>query len=330
MRKNQIILGTLVAALVITLLALAILSARRDPVIPDVPDEIFDEPIPDKPTNEDRVTFTSGETPVVVPGTGESSAFGLSVSGVDGSAESDPPKEKFTVTDVSPAITMYVNDNLNVRKGAGTGYDKIGMLYWASPVEINGKTDNGWYRITYGEEEAYICGDYVQDKSPVVTSPVVFVGDSRTVGMKNAAGSNNYTWIAEVGMGYDWLTQTAAPLIEVYSGAGTKLVFNMGVNDLRNVDKYAKYINNHIEDWSARGVEVYYVSVNPVIDGSCNASNAGIASFNDKLKNSLDSRVTWIDSNAYITEMGYSTLDGLHYTKDTTLALYAYYLYCIQ
>ncbi|MBR1476898.1 MAG: SH3 domain-containing protein, partial [Lachnospiraceae bacterium] len=101
---------------------------------------------------------------------------------------------EFTVTDIEPAVTMYVNDTLNVRNGADISYDRIGRLYWASAVNVTGETDTGWYRIVYNGETAYVSGDYVQKESPVVTSAVVFVGDSRTVQMSRAVARNNYTW----------------------------------------------------------------------------------------------------------------------------------------
>lgn len=237
---------------------------------------------------------------------------------------------EFTVTDIEPAVTMYVNDTLNVRNGADISYDRIGRLYWASAVNVTGETDTGWYRIVYNGETAYVSGDYVQKESPVVTSAVVFVGDSRTVQMSRAVARNNYTWIGKVGMGYSWFSTEALPLVDAYTGEGTKLLINMGVNDLANASKYVKLINSKIDAWDAAGAEVYYASVNPVVDGKCNASNAQIEKFNATLQGSLDSRIHWIDSYSYTVSQGFSTSDGLHYSKATSQMIYAYYLNCMS
>lgn len=159
---------------------------------------------------------------------------------------------------------------------------------------------------------------------------IMFIGDSRTVGMKWAVGKNKYKWIAEVGMGYGWLTGTAGPMISVSANAGTKLVFNLGVNDPGNAGKYAEYINKRIDKWDKAGIKVYYASVNPVIDGYSNATNEKVDACNDILKEELDERVGWIDTNAYLFDRGFNTADGLHYDEDTYKAIYGFILTRIE
>ena len=155
---------------------------------------------------------------------------------------------------------------------------------------------------------------------------IIFVGDSRTVGMKQSVGRNKYKWIAEVGMGYGWLAGTAGPMISVSANAGVKLVFNLGVNDPGNGDKYAEYINKRIDKWDKAGVKVYYVSVNPVIDGYSNATNEKVNACNDRIRGKLDDRAGWIDTNSYLFERGFNTRDGLHYDEETYRAIYGYIL----
>jgi hypothetical protein len=159
---------------------------------------------------------------------------------------------------------------------------------------------------------------------------ILFVGDSRTVGMHWAVGKNKYKWIAEAGMGYGWLAGTAGPMISVSANAGVKLVFNLGVNDPGNAGKYAEYINKRIDKWDKAGVKVYYASVNPVIDGYSNATNEKVDACNEILKRELDERVGWIDTNTYLFERGFNTVDGLHYDEDTYRAIYGYILTKIE
>lgn len=56
-------------------------------------------------------------------------------------------------------------DNLNVRKGAGVNYTRLGTLPSGSSINICGKFSNGWYKIQYGSGAGYVCGDYVTVKA---------------------------------------------------------------------------------------------------------------------------------------------------------------------
>lgn len=51
--------------------------------------------------------------------------------------------------------------DVNVRKGPGTDYDKIGTVREGNTVTITGKTHDGWYRIEYEGEQGFIYGQYV-------------------------------------------------------------------------------------------------------------------------------------------------------------------------
>ena len=57
----------------------------------------------------------------------------------------------------NPNATVIVAD-LNVRKGPGTSYASLGKLPYGYQVEILEKTSNGWYKITYNNQKAYIYG----------------------------------------------------------------------------------------------------------------------------------------------------------------------------
>ena len=158
-----------------------------------------------------------------------------------------------------------------------------------------------------------------------VAGDIVFVGDSRFVGMSLVGGSSDI-FIAQAGAGYYWFSQEAVPEADSVLTEGTSLVINMGVNDLNNADKYAKKINTRIDDWVSRGVKVYYLSVNPVIDGKSNATNDGISIFNAQMTSELDPRVVWIDSNSWLQENGFETADGLHYENNTSQNIYNFCL----
>ncbi len=229
----------------------------------------------------------------------------------------------FTVTEYEAPVTMYTSDTVNVRNGAGTDYDKIGKLKWGSETQVTGETDNGWYEVSYGDTTAFIIGEYMVTELP--GTPLVFVGDSRTVQMQMAVGSSDKAYIAKIGEGYSWFKNTALSEIPSYAGPGTTMIINFGVNDLANASKYINLVNSNIDAWTEAGITVYYAAVTPV--GNCSSvSNAQIESFNARLQSELDPRVHWLDGYTYLSQTGFSTPDGLHYSKDTYKSLYSYYM----
>ena len=233
----------------------------------------------------------------------------------------------FSVTKYETPVTMYASETVNVRSGAGTEYDKVGKLAFGNTVTATGETDNGWYEVIYNDAQAYIMGDYMSAEVPSV--PYLFVGDSRTVQMELAVGSTDKAFIAKIGEGYNWFKNTALSEIPTVAGNGTTMIINFGVNDLGNVRKYIDLVNSNIDSWLAQGITVYYSSVTPV--GNCSTvTNEQIENFNAKMQEGLDPRVNWIDSYSYLQQVGFSTSDGLHYSKDTYRTLYAYYMSVIE
>lgn len=65
------------------------------------------------------------------------------------------------ITDVSKIV--YSTTNLNVRTGPSTDYNKVGLLHYGDAVEVTGECDNGWNRILYNGNEAFVCSKYVTD-----------------------------------------------------------------------------------------------------------------------------------------------------------------------
>ncbi len=236
-------------------------------------------------------------------------------------------KTSFTVTEYDTPVTMYTSDTVNVRTGAGTDYDKLGKISWGSELQVTGETDNGWYEVSYDDMTAFIIGDYMVDELP--GTPLVFVGDSRTVQMEMAVGSSDKAYIAKVGEGYSWFKNTALSEIPSYAGNGTTMIINFGVNDLSNAGKYISLINSNIDAWTNAGITVYYAAVTPVGDGT-SVSNEQIERFNARMQAELDPRINWLDGYSYLSQTGFSTPDGLHYNSSTYKNLYSYYMSVIS
>lgn len=168
--------------------------------------------------------------------------------------------------------------------------------------------------------------DTVAYESKTQETPVmVFVGDSRFVQMKNATGDTSCVWIAKGSQGYNWFVDTAVPKLDDMDVSGAKILINLGVNDVGNVDSYIATINQKAAEWTQEGAEVYYSSVNPVEDGRF-VKREDVENFNRKMQESITDQIHWVDSFSYLQQSGYTLLDGVHFDKNTYKNLYSFYL----
>lgn len=172
--------------------------------------------------------------------------------------------------------------------------------------------------------------EVVESGDPTATTPLymaaeevdfstfVFVGDSRTVGMASVVPMNT---IAEVGVGYSFLMAHRNEILQLEN---TNIVFNLGVNDLANLDSYIEFFQGLPEEFTWNN-NLYVVSVNPC-SGEYEHMNEDIIYFNVQLSDSLPSLIRFIDTYSYLSEVGFSSPDGLHYSESTyqTIAVLIY------
>ena len=173
------------------------------------------------------------------------------------------------------------------------------------------------------EEDKLDADDLVMPGRQAIPGDVIFVGDSRFVGMSTAVRFDDL-YIAQVAIGFDWFRDTAIAEIDRAAVPGAKVVINMGVNDLENAGRYAELINENMDRWTAAGLIIYYMSVNPVIDGKSYATNEMVEKFNARMQENLDARVYWIDTYTPLTESGIQSPDGVHYRDETSRLIYEY------
>lgn len=155
-------------------------------------------------------------------------------------------------------------------------------------------------------------------------STIIFIGDSRTVGMKQYVGSDNNIWSCKSGMGFSWMQSTGVPQIENKVSSDTAVCILMGINDMLYVspNKYSSYINECASRWTSKGAAVYFVSVNPVRKSGYNSlNNDKIQTFNQNVRNGLSQNVGYIDTFSAIIDT-FNSIDGLHYDKETSLSIY--------
>lgn len=152
------------------------------------------------------------------------------------------------------------------------------------------------------------------DEKKASINRVVYLGDSRTEGLRDVNSDSKNTFICLSSMGYDWMMSTAFPQAESYASSGTAFVILMGVNDLYHQNSYISAINQKATEWKKKGAVVYFASVGPVQNDPY-TSNSEIESFNRALKNGLSSDVGYIDLYGELNKSGYQTVDGTHYTN---------------
>lgn len=148
----------------------------------------------------------------------------------------------------------------------------------------------------------------------------IFVGDSRTVGMHTAltkdGGEDSCTFIAKSGEGFYWLYHDGIVELEeaLRAEPHATVIFNLGVNDLTEVDKYLDFYKELFSVY--HDPSFYLMSVNPVVDGKYDGvSNENIEAFNEKIEDEFPDK--YLDSYHYLLTQSFETVDGLHYTDET-------------
>jgi hypothetical protein len=150
---------------------------------------------------------------------------------------------------------------------------------------------------------------------------IVFVGDSRTVGMKSAIGdiANQFTWICEVGKSGSWVKEDAQwKILNDMSNKGNiTVVYLMGVNNLDS--SYESGVANDIATLGFK--EVYYVETLGVDPSKYNGkysaelTNDKVTKFNSEIASATDKKYKILSMYADISSS--NTTDGIHYDPAT-------------
>lgn len=146
---------------------------------------------------------------------------------------------------------------------------------------------------------------------------LIYMGDSRIVGMMSSITNKSITYIAQSGAGYSWLVDSAIPELANKIEGKKFIVLAFGVNDLGNAANYlTKY--QELKD-TYPNVNIYIMSVNPVdeakeAENGYTVTNESIENFNETMKNSFGEN--YIDVYDQIKD-NFETEDGVHYTTET-------------
>ena len=158
------------------------------------------------------------------------------------------------------------------------------------------------------------------------THSFIFVGDSRTQGMKSAVlssdSSDSCQFIAKEGEGLAWLKETGSKELDtaLQNAPDSTVILNLGVNDLTEIDSYIPYYQQLFASYP--DAAFYIMSVNPVTDDCQVVSNQVIDEFNQKMQEAFPDQ--YLDVYNYLLTSEFSAADGLHYSDSTYLSIHYY------
>lgn len=151
------------------------------------------------------------------------------------------------------------------------------------------------------------------------TDGTIYVGDSRFNGMEMHVKKGEGYVVAKDSMGYTWLANEALPAIWSIKSSHPEInewtiVSGLGVNDLYNINNYIQIYKN----LSDCGFRVVALSVNPA-NSKRESLNNDIEAFNTILKSS---ELEYLDTYNHLKEIGFETVDGIHYNKNTCIEIW--------
>ena len=153
---------------------------------------------------------------------------------------------------------------------------------------------------------------------------LIFVGDSRTVGMGDAEADcdDSCLYVGAVGEGYSWFADTGIAQMEdaMKKCPEAPVILNLGVNDLDMIDHYVELYHSFQDNYPSHAF--YFMSVNPVTEKSAHVTNMEISVFNSRLREEFPQQ--YLDCNTYLMTQDFESADGVHYSGDTYRMIHDY------
>ena len=98
--------------------------------------------------------------------------------------------------------TVYATDNVNIRTGPSTRYQKIGVLKKDSSIISIGVEKNGWHKVIYQNNIAYISGNYLTTTIPntnaSTTYPLTYSDATCTITIYREWYKNAWVYAAHI------------------------------------------------------------------------------------------------------------------------------------
>lgn len=103
--------------------------------------------------------------------------------------------------DPTDVLTGQTTVKLNVRKGPGTKYAKMGTLSKGAKVEVINKLPSGWYKIKYKGTYGYVLGKYIKLNTPQQDEKVIATGQTTAQLNVRTGASTKYAKIGSLSKG---------------------------------------------------------------------------------------------------------------------------------
>ncbi len=200
--------------------------------------------------------------------------------------------------------------------GRGTGADRSGASDTGKDVDAKGDAPQAEPETSGTEAQTEFVPLEVYD----VSFPIIWVGDSRTLGMERALDTTD-TYIGKDGEGYNWFLDEGLALTAdaIAAQPDAPVVLNFGVNDYDNLANYLALYTELLAAYP--DTHFYFLSVNPIEPTLCsNISNEQIADFNSHLKESFPD--AYIDSFTLLMIDQVMPIDGVHYSAEDYQKIY--------
>lgn len=210
----------------------------------------------------------------------------------------------------------------------------LGILAVLGPVLFLASLYEGLFGLTSSNDNnnnKYVAASsqYTQED---IEKSLLYIGDSRMVGMQTTLNNSNIKFIAAESSGYNYLVEKQSEIASTITDNKIKfVVFASGINDLNNIDSYINFYNSYLADEKSK-VNYLFLSVNPVNNTKAKANgytvtNEDIKKFNDTLSTAVGDQ--YIDSYSKIKGLINST-DGVHYEDSTNKKVHEIVIKYIQ
>lgn len=206
-------------------------------------------------------------------------------------------------------------------------FGKKGVMYKDCTVDGIKLDTKGRQMISDGSQASISTAPSENTKSELI-----FVGDSRTVGMQQVIGGEA-TYIGKVGEGYNWFTKKALKKLEkeLLDYPASTVILNFGINDLGNINSYIsayQQLMNAYPQTKFVFAAVYPVEQKLAKSYGYQVTNQQIQAFNAQMKAAFPAQYvdtySYLMAGGFIQAKGKSTVDGIHYTAEGYQAIYSY------
>ena len=217
----------------------------------------------------------------------------------------DEISEAYHMAEQQPSLSHTNDDMADVSASDQSTGDSVSG--YESLSEGAGDINTATAHAAADSEEAYTADHHV----------IIFVGDSRTVGMGNAMRDTDdlCVYVGMSGEGYYWFAEDGIREMEAAIKEYPKapVVINLGVNDPEIVSDYLKLYRLFPSRYPQ--TTFYFLSVNPVTREAASRTNQEIRAFNSKIKAAFPDQ--YIDSYRWMKLTGFECVDGVHYSEET-------------